>query len=58
MLLNDLQINSILEFWFPNENYNKFWFDKSCDIIIYEQYYNLLNETFKNINTIDKLEDL
>ena len=36
MLLTEKEINSILNFWFPNDNYNNFWFDKSVDEIIYK----------------------
>jgi uncharacterized protein (DUF924 family) len=58
MLLNDKEIESILTFWFPNEKFNKFWFDKSIDNKIYEEYYNLLIETYKKFITITNFEDL
>jgi uncharacterized protein (DUF924 family) len=51
MLLNNLQIESILNFWFPNNNFNKFWFDKSVDEKIYNEYYKLLLEIDDKITT-------
>ena len=35
-------MNEILEFWFPNDNFQKFWFDKSKDKIITDKFSNLL----------------
>jgi uncharacterized protein (DUF924 family) len=63
MLLNKTQIKSILNFWFPNDNFNKFWFNKSVDNKIYEEYYTLLNEIYKKLIEIDdsnseKLEEI
>ena len=52
------EIDSILNFWFPNENFNKFWFDKSVDNKIYEEYYDLLNTTYNNIIKINNLEKI
>jgi uncharacterized protein (DUF924 family) len=46
MLLTEKEINSILNFWFPNDNYNTFWFDKSVDEIIYKKYFHLLHDTY------------
>ena len=31
-------MENILEFWFPNNNFNKFWFDGSKDEFIIEKY--------------------
>lgn len=55
MLLNDLVVNDILNFWFPNDKYNSFWFkqDKSFDEMIYKQYYNILVDTYHNIDKIN-----
>jgi hypothetical protein len=55
MLLNDLVVKDILNFWFPNDKYNSFWFkkDKSFDEMIYKQYYNILIDTYYNLNKID-----
>jgi len=57
MLLNN-EIKSILNFWFPNEKFNKFWFDKSVDDKIYKEYYNLLNDTYNKIinNNLDNID--
>lgn len=49
MLLTITQVENILAFWFPNDNYNSFWFDKSVDLKIYNDYYLLLDETFYKI---------
>jgi hypothetical protein len=46
MLLTENEINSILNFWFPNDNYNTFWFDKSVDEIIYKSYFHLLHDCY------------
>jgi len=58
MLLNNIQIESILTFWFPNDNFNKFWFDKSVDTKIYDEYYKLLIEAYDNFISYNKLEEL
>jgi len=58
MLLNKIQIDSIITFWFPNNKFNKFWFDKTIDMKIYNEYYNLLIETYNKITTFEKLETL
>jgi uncharacterized protein (DUF924 family) len=58
MLLNKIQIDSIITFWFPNNKFNKFWFDKTIDIKIYNEFYNLLIETYSKITTFEKLETL
>ena len=31
MLIDTSVINEIFTFWFPNDNYNNFWFDKNLD---------------------------
>lgn len=58
MLLNKIHIDSIIAFWFPNNKFNKFWFDKTIDMKIYNEYYQLLIETYDKIITFDKLENL
>jgi len=47
----------ILTFWFPNNKFQKFWFDKSVDQYIKDNYNNLLH--FYEINDInlDSLTD-
>ena len=51
MLLFDEQINNILTFWFPNDIYNKFWFDENneVDSLISANYKNLMNDTYDKI---------
>lgn len=51
MLLSIEQINNILTFWFPNDIYNKFWFDENNEIdsLISINYKNLMNETYDKI---------
>jgi uncharacterized protein (DUF924 family) len=56
MLLTEKEINSILNFWFPNDDYNNFWFDKSVDEKIYKEYYHLLFNTYNTIVDRDDLE--
>jgi hypothetical protein len=58
MLLNKIQIDSIINFWFPNNKFNKFWFDKTIDSKIYTDYYDLLIETYNKIKTYERLENL
>ena len=59
MLLTVDQINNILSFWFPNNTFNKFWFDKNTEIdnFIFINYKNLMNSVYDKItNTL--LEEL
>ena len=56
MLLTENEISSILNFWFPNDSYNAFWFDKSVDEKIYKEYYHLLFNTYNTILDRDDLE--
>ena len=56
MILTQNQINDILRFWYPNEKYNKFWFDKNINIdkYIFENYNDLLFRVYNNLkNNID-----
>ena len=52
----------VLTFWFPNDDYNLWWF-KSNDILdkqIYDIYYNLMVKTFNDFNIenyVDKSSD-
>ena len=39
---------NILEFWFPNDNFQKFWFDKSVDEFIKENFYDKLKYYERN----------
>lgn len=34
MILRTTEVKDILDFWFPNDKYNEFWFDRSVDDII------------------------
>ena len=45
----------ILTYWFPNEDYNSWWFNSSHDIEIYNKYYNIMLNKFEmfNINNYD-----
>ncbi len=36
--------SEILDFWFPNDSYQEFWFDKSVDEIIKEKYLYILSQ--------------
>ena len=47
-------MNTILNFWFPNTTYQKFWFDKTKDHYIIKNYSSLLNETNNKIINFDK----
>lgn len=38
-------MTNIIEFWFPNDRFNKFWFDKSKDNFIIKTYGCLLNNS-------------
>jgi len=59
MLLTVDQINNILSFWFPNNTFNKFWFDKNIEIdtFIITNYKNLMYNIYDKI-TINLLEEL
>lgn len=41
------EINDILTFWFPNNIFNNFWFDKSCDQEIKHKFHDLLKKAEK-----------
>ena len=58
MLLTDNEVEDILHFWFPNQKYNKFWFEKNIDfdILIKNKYQDLLLKIFKNIKEADIIE--
>lgn len=59
MLLTVDQINNILSFWFPNNTFNKFWFDKNTEVdnFIFINYKNLMNNIYDKVtNTL--LEEL
>ena len=48
-------MDSILSFWFPNSNFNKFWFDKSKDEIIIKRYKIILENS--KIDNLSNLSD-
>jgi len=63
MILSQNQINDILEFWYPNDKYNKFWFEKNIEIdkYIFESYNELLFKTYnilKNNIDVDDYSDM
>jgi uncharacterized protein (DUF924 family) len=51
MLLETDVINEIFTFWFPNDNYNNFWFDKNLDFdsTIKSKYFILMKNIFIQI---------
>lgn len=55
MLLDTSVINEIFTFWFPNDNYNNFWFDKNLDFdsTIKTKYFPLLKHIFSEIKNYD-----
>jgi uncharacterized protein (DUF924 family) len=61
MLTNET-IDNILNYWFPNEEFNKFWFDNNQDIDNYinKEYYNLLIKLYDYVIklTDDKFNNL
>jgi uncharacterized protein (DUF924 family) len=58
MLLTDNEIDDILFFWFPNQKYNKFWFENNIDfdIIIKNKYEDLMIKVFENIKDFDIID--
>ena len=55
MLIETDVINEIFTFWFPNDNYNNFWFDKNLDFdsTIKSKYFTLLKNIFIQIKNYD-----
>ena len=45
-----MSYNKILNYWFPNNNYNEFWFDKTPDKYIKDNFKDILNE-LENIDS-------
>jgi tRNA(Ile)-lysidine synthetase-like protein len=45
-----MSIDNILNFWFPNNDYNEFWFDKSPDSYIKENYTDVLEKLKDSTN--------
>ena len=43
-----MSLNDILNYWFPNNEYNEFWFDKTPDEHIKDNYIGILNELSDN----------
>jgi hypothetical protein len=54
-MLAENKITELLRFWFPNNDYNKFWFEKNeiFDNYIKDTYYNLLLEINNKIKTME-----
>jgi len=59
MILTQNQINDILRFWYPNDKYNKFWFEKNTEIdkYIFETYNDLLFKTYNILNNNIDVDD-
>jgi uncharacterized protein (DUF924 family) len=55
MILSKIPIDKIMKFWFPNQTYNKFWFDKNEDIdnLINKEYSYLVMEVFNEFNNLN-----
>lgn len=51
-------MTDVLNFWFPNDKFNKFWFDKSKDSMIKMEYNTILNFVEKEVIDVDSLSDL
>jgi uncharacterized protein (DUF924 family) len=53
-MLSQEVTNEILQFWFPNNYYNKFWFDKNSDfdITIKVKYIDLIILVFKKLKVM------
>lgn len=54
-------MDEIITFWFPNDQFQKFWFDKSIDKILIEKYSTILKikENSKiNISELNEIEIL
>jgi uncharacterized protein (DUF924 family) len=54
-MLSQEQIDNILNFWFVNNKYNKFWFQKNIimDKLIYDNYYQILIEFYEKYKSND-----
>ncbi len=50
-----MNYSEILNYWFPNEDYNEFWFDTSPDEYIKKNYLNLLNQLEDENNDLFKI---
>ena len=61
-MLSETTINDILNYWFPNQLYNKFWFatDEQVDNYINTEYYKIMVKLFEDLSkdnddALDKL---
>lgn len=61
-MLSDTTVDNILDYWFPNQLYNKFWFatDSQVDNYINDTYYETMVKLFDYLKTEtnDSLEKL
>ena len=48
---------NVLDFWFPNDKFNKFWFDKSKDRLIINNYKSKLEKLEKDNIDFNELSD-
>lgn len=53
-------MNTILNFWFPDNNYQKWWFksNENLDKYIYDNYYQLMLDSYNNMNNINNTEEI
>ena len=51
-------MTDIINFWFPNDRFNKFWFDKSKDDFIIKTYGYLLNNSEEVYLNPENLSDI
>jgi uncharacterized protein (DUF924 family) len=54
-MLSEEEIDNILNFWFPNNEYNKFWFAKNgvIDKYIFDNYYKLLLDIYEKYKFVE-----
>ena len=54
-----MELLDIINYWFPDDNYQEFWFDQSPDEYIKLNFYDLLNKEengdFDNLNSNQEL---
>jgi uncharacterized protein (DUF924 family) len=51
-------MDDIIQFWFPNDKFQKFWFDKSKDEIIINKFNTILDEEGKKEFDISKKSNI
>lgn len=53
-----MSLSALLEFWFPNEQLQEFWFDGSKDYEIQEKFYELLKIYESNMDIATNTDDI